>query len=116
MDSATAFTSVCINTAIYLPWLAGQCLNHKVRIERAIVEHVTDAAIRHHSGSLADIVVNCTGLSSLTLGGVNDKELYPGRGQIVIVRNDPKVMMDVSGSDDGPDETAYIMHRAGGEC
>ncbi|KAK6389350.1 D-amino acid oxidase, partial [Oleoguttula sp. CCFEE 5521] len=26
IDSGTGFTSVCINTALYLPWLASQCL------------------------------------------------------------------------------------------
>ncbi|KAF2103284.1 D-amino-acid oxidase [Rhizodiscina lignyota] len=117
MDSATGFTSVCINTAIYLPWLAGQCLKNGVKIERGIASHVADAASMHHSGKKADVVVNCTGLSSLKLGGVEDKKVYPGRGQIVVVRNDPKVMASTSGTDDGSDEATYIMHRAaGGGC
>jgi D-amino-acid oxidase len=59
-------------------------------------------------------VVNCTGLRSLKLGGVEDTKLYPGRGQIVVVRNDPKVMTSISGTDDGSDEATYIMHRAAG--
>lgn len=115
IDAATAFTSVCINTAIYLPWLAGQCLRNGARIERGIVKHVSDAAALHHSGKRADLVVNCTGLSSLRLGGVEDAKLYPARGQIVVVRNDPKVMTTVSGTDDGSDEATYIMHRAAGK-
>jgi D-amino-acid oxidase len=62
-------------------------------------------------------VVNCTGLSSRSLGGVEDQSVYPARGQIVLVRNDPKVMASVSGTDDGGDEATYIMHRAaGGGC
>ena len=117
IDSATAFTSVCINTAIYLPWLAGRCLKNGVIIKRGIAKHVSDAATLHHSGQPAKVIVNCTGLSSRFLGGVEDQSLYPARGQIVLVRNDPKIMASVSGTDDGGDEATYIMHRAaGGGC
>ncbi|KAJ9627828.1 D-amino acid oxidase [Taxawa tesnikishii (nom. ined.)] len=117
VDSGTGFTSVCINTAIYLPWLVSQCLRNGVVFQRGIVRHVAEAASLHHSGERADLVLNCTGLSSLHLDGVNDNQLYPARGQIVLVRNDPGVMSTVSGTDDGPDEATYIMHRAaGGGC
>lgn len=81
------------------------------------MSHVAEAANLHHSGKRADLVVNCTGLSSLRLGGVEDSTLYPARGQIVVVRNDPHVMASTSGTDDGPDEATYVMHRAaGGGC
>ena len=71
----------------------------------------------HHTGKRADLVINCTGLSSLRLGGVEDSAMYPARGQIVVVRNDPGVMTSTSGTDDGSDEATYIMHRAaGGGC
>lgn len=117
IDSATSFTSVCINTAIYLPWLAGQCLKNGVIIKRGTVKHVSEAADLHHSGQPAKVIVNCTGLSSRFLGGVEDESVYPARGQIVLVRNDPKIMASVSGTDDGGDEATYIMHRAaGGGC
>ncbi|EKG16753.1 FAD dependent oxidoreductase [Macrophomina phaseolina MS6] len=114
IDSATAFTSVCINTALYLPWLTGQCRKHGAQLRRGIVSHVADAAALHHSGQRADIVVNCTGLGSLKLGGVQDTNMYPGRGQIVLVRNTPGVMTSSSGTDDGEDEAVYIMQRADG--
>lgn len=117
MDGGTSFTSVCINTSIYLPWLVSQCLKHGVVLKRGIVKHVADAADLHHSGKKADLIVNCTGLSSLFLGGVEDTNLYPARGQIVLVRNDPGIMATSSGTDDGDDEAVYIMHRAaGGGC
>ena len=71
----------------------------------------------HHTGQRADLVINCTGLSSLRLGGVEDSALYPGRGQIVVVRNVPQFMCGTSGTDDGSDEACYIMNRAaGGGC
>ena len=37
MSDGIAFTSVCINTALYLPWLASQCLKLGIRIRRGIV-------------------------------------------------------------------------------
>ena len=108
---------MCINTSLYLPWLASQCLKHGVVIRRGNVSHVKDAAALSHTGKRADVVVNCTGLSSLRLGGVKDTTLYPARGQIVLVRNDPQIMAGISGTDDGSDEATYIMHRAaGGGC
>lgn len=113
-DYGVKFTSVCINTAIYLPYLLGQCLKNGVKVERAILGHISEAASLHQSGKKADIIINCTGLLSSKLGGVMDKTVIPVRGQIVIVRNDPKVMFTISGTDDGADELCYIMQRAAG--
>lgn len=109
-DSGTTFTSVCINTAIYLPWLASQCLNNGVVFKRATFTHIADAAKSgvHHNGRPADIVVNCTGLASIRLGGVEDAKMYPARAQVVLVRNDADAMYSVSGTDDAPDEAMYI--------
>ncbi|QSS58638.1 D-amino acid oxidase [Histoplasma capsulatum] len=114
VDAAISFTSVCINTGIYLPWLVSQCLKNSVVFKRAVFKHIADAASAHHSGTKADVVVNCTGLSSRKLGGVEDLKLLPARGQIVVVRNDPGIMTSISGSDDGDDEVCYIMNRAAG--
>jgi len=113
-DNGNSFTSVCINTAIYLPWLVSQCRKNGVVFKREIFKHVTDAAKVHHSGQQADLVVNCTGLGALKLGGVEDKNMIPARGQIVVVRNDPGIMCSTSGTDDGDDEACYIMQRADG--
>jgi D-amino-acid oxidase len=113
-DSGTAFTSVCINTAIYLPYLAGQCLKNGAVLRREILTHISEAADLHHSGLRADVIVNCTGLLASKLGGVMDRDIVPVRGQIVVVRNDPGVMVVTSGTDDGEDEICYIMQRAAG--
>lgn len=43
-----------------------------------------------------------------------DSTVIPARGQIVVVRNDPGVMLTISGTDDGDDEVCYIMKRAAG--
>ena len=62
----------------------------------------------------ADIIVNCTGLSSLKLGGVEDPKVYPARGQIVLVRNVAPFMACTSGTGDGEEEACYVMMRAAG--
>lgn len=114
IDSATSFTSVCINTAIYLPYLVSQCLKAGVRFQRSIFNHICDASTAHFSGQNADVIINCTGLSAAKVKGVEDKTVIPARGQVVLVRNDPGGMYSISGSDDGDDEVAYIMMRAAG--
>ncbi|KAI4153628.1 MAG: hypothetical protein LQ340_002194, partial [Diploschistes diacapsis] len=43
-DRGTAFTSVCINTALYLPYLLSRCLAAGVLIKRGAVSHISDAA------------------------------------------------------------------------
>lgn len=115
VDSATIFTSVCINTAIYLPWLVSQCLNNGVVFKRAVFKHISEASepTIHPSGKV-DLVVNCTGLMASTLGGVEDKSVVPARGQVVVVRNDAGKMIDISGTDDGDSEACYVMTRAAG--
>lgn len=115
IDNGQEFVSVCINTAVYLPWLVGQCVKNGAVFKRAVFKHIADAANAHHTGQKADVVVNCTGLSAKTLGGVLDDKMYPARGQIVVVRNDPGPMMSISGTDDGEDEALYIMTRAAGK-
>ncbi|KAI9787192.1 MAG: hypothetical protein M1839_003427 [Geoglossum umbratile] len=114
VDSATKWKSVCINTALYLPWLASQCLQNGVVIKRGVLGHISEAVGLHHTGKRADFIVNCTGLLASRLGGVMDKNVIPVRGQIVVVRNDPGIMATISGTDEGDDEVTYVMHRAAG--
>ncbi|KAI8941474.1 hypothetical protein NX059_002692 [Plenodomus lindquistii] len=110
----THFTSVCINPALYLPWLLGQCLRHGVQVKRASLHHILDAAKLHHTGLTADVVINCTGLGAAQLHGVRDSTVVPVRGQTILVDSDPGCMIGVSGSDEGAEELTYVMKRAGG--
>ncbi|KAK2614202.1 hypothetical protein N8I77_001049 [Diaporthe amygdali] len=107
------FGSVCINTAIYLPWLVGQCRKHGVDLKRASLNHISEASSLGHSGK-ADIIVNCTGLMASKLGGVMDSKVMPARGQIVVVRNVSPQMIATSSTEDSPDELIYAMTRAAG--
>ena len=112
-DYGIAFTSVCINTSIYLPYLVSQCLAAGVIFKRAVFSHISEATTVHSSGIPADVLVNCTGLAAGKLGGVEDKEMVPARGQTVLVRNDPGKMLGTSGLAEG--EMTYIMQRAAGK-
>ena len=118
--SGCEFGSVCINTALYLPWLVGQCRANGVTLRRGQVRHVAEAAALFGGGvgsdghQRADVVVNTTGLMASRLGGVMDDKLYPARGQIVVVRNEAPYMATVSGTDDAADEVSYVMTRASG--
>ena len=84
--------------------------------KRAILNHISEASQAHHTGRNADIIVNCTGLSARTLGGVEDNNMIPARGQTVLVRNDADAMYACSGCDDGEDEVCYMMQRAAGRA
>ncbi|KAG0642971.1 hypothetical protein HOY80DRAFT_998107 [Tuber brumale] len=116
VDFGTRWKSMCINPAIYLPYLLSQCLKWRVRFHRGTLTHIREAVNFHPtSSSYSDIVVvNCTGLGSSALSGVTDSRLTPARGQIVLVRNTAPAMISVLGTDDGDDEVTYIMTRAAG--
>lgn len=114
VDSGTTFKSVCINVAIYLPWLASQCLARGVVIKRAILSHIKEAEGLHHTGRKTGVVVNCTGLMARSLGGVMDESVIPVLGQIAVVSNTAPAMVAVSGTEDGEDENTYIMMRPAG--
>ena len=115
-DSATSFMSVCINTALYLPWLVSQCLRNGVVFKRKVVIHISDAKAIVCKPLIGppDLIVNCTGLGANKLGGVEDKTVMPVRGQVVVVRNESLKIIGTSGTDDGDDETCYVMTRAAG--
>ncbi|RMD40399.1 hypothetical protein DV735_g4717, partial [Chaetothyriales sp. CBS 134920] len=114
-DAGYAFTSVCINPAIYLPWLVGQCVKRGVVLRRGSLSHISQAQHLSHTAEPAGFVVNCTGLGSLKLGGVNDLSMAPARGQVVVVRNKAPSMLMFSSTnddDDKPGDNMYVMERA----
>ncbi|KAJ8114714.1 hypothetical protein OPT61_g3471 [Boeremia exigua] len=112
--SGSEFKSVCINPALYLPWLVGQCRANGVTFHRRNLAHITDAHYLKEVDLKAQIIVNSTGLSAMKLGGVMDQTMFPIRGQTVIVRNVAPTMVMQSGTDDGDDQACYMMTRAAG--
>ncbi|KAL1861238.1 D-amino acid oxidase [Paecilomyces lecythidis] len=113
-DAGYQFTTVCINTAIYLPWLLGQCAKQGVKFQRARLENIEEARNLSHTGKPAGFIINATGLGSRTLDGVADTKMLPARGQTVLVQNTIPAMMMFSGTNDGPAEETYMMQRAVG--
>lgn len=79
--------------------------------KRKVFAHISDAANVHHSGKRAELIVNCTGLSAGKLGGVEDKNMIPARGQTVLVRNDSELACGIH--DD--EEVCYVMQRPAGK-
>lgn len=82
--------------------------------KRDVFTHIREAANIHHSGRKAELIINCTGLSARRLGGVEDQSMVPVRGQTVLVRNDPGILLHVDPVN-GKDELCYVMKRAAGE-
>lgn len=80
--------------------------------KRKVFVHISDAANVHHSGERAELIVNCTGLSAGKLGGVEDENMIPARGQTVLVRNESGFMCGV---DDDQENLSYVMQRAAGK-
>jgi D-amino-acid oxidase len=119
VDSAISYRSMCINTALYLPWLVSQCLENGVIFKRSNLTSLTSAASLHQSEDPAALVVNCTGIGAHKLKGLGpdgtgDKLVFPARGQIVLVRNEVEKMVELTAPIEGGDEMTYIMTRAAG--
>lgn len=114
VSSGCTFTGICINPAIYLAWLVGQCSKYGVVFRRRAVSHLAELGNLHHTGAKADIIVNASGLGAMDLKGVEDQGMMPIRGQIVLVENESSSMYNISGTDDGAEEISYVMTRAAG--
>lgn len=103
-----------INTPHYLNYLVSRLLALGVTFKRSSLAHILDARPLHHSGQPADVIVNCTALGALRLGGVEDQRMVPARGQTVLVCN--TAPFQGSFTNNVGDERTYLMTRpvAGG--
>ncbi|CCM01227.1 uncharacterized protein FIBRA_03275 [Fibroporia radiculosa] len=88
-----SFTTYVIDPPLYLNYLLSRFLARGGTIVRGVVQHINQvleggAGIfsGKHSSSPIDALVVCTGLGTRVLGGVEDKDMYPSRGQTVLVR------------------------------
>ncbi|HLD08280.1 MAG TPA: FAD-dependent oxidoreductase [Candidatus Peribacterales bacterium] len=80
-----------IHTRYYLKWLLNQNIRLSVKMQMKKINHI-DEAFEHHN-----IVVNCTGLGSRDIQGIQDNTMTAIRGQLVCIKNpgDIKgIMMD----------------------
>jgi glycine/D-amino acid oxidase-like deaminating enzyme len=88
-----SFTTLTIDTPKYLNYLLSRFLASGGSIIRGTVQHIQQvieggATALSGSGkpSRVDAVVVCAGLGARTLGGVEDKAMYPIRGQTVLLK------------------------------
>lgn len=103
-----AFTSVSVNSPVYLRWLEEQCRGLGVKIRRSSLRALSDVV---RSNTIA--VVNATGLGAGKLADVMDDKVEPIRGQIVVVRAPKPVtrcVMDASAHAE-PTRSTYIIPR-----
>jgi len=115
-DWGIFYRSLALDPSIYLHYLQSQCLSLGVKFRRAAVSHIREA-FDITGESKAHVVVNCTGLWASKLGGVNDANMVPIRGQLVIVENDSGGMFSVSGDDTMQEdigECCYVIPRPAG--
>ncbi|KAJ7057803.1 D-amino-acid oxidase [Mycena amicta] len=88
-----SFNTLTIDSPIYLNYLMSRFLAAGGSIVRGTVQHIAQvveggAAVFSRRTSLAApaAVIVCVGLEARTLGGVEDKDMYPIRGQTVLLR------------------------------
>jgi D-amino-acid oxidase len=89
------FTAPLVEMGRYLPWLAAQ-----VTVFRRRVDRLDEAFVE------APVVVNATGLAAGELAG--DPEVYPARGQIVLVPN-PGLQISIRAEGD---PSTYVHPRS----
>ncbi|THH21228.1 hypothetical protein EW146_g288 [Bondarzewia mesenterica] len=81
VKSGVEFHTVSINPEIYLPWLKSELESRRVQfIKRRLVSLDEAGKLAGEGG----VVVNATGLGARSLIGVEDKKVFPIRGQTVI--------------------------------
>jgi D-amino-acid oxidase len=107
------FDTFCIDPAIYLPYLKIRCISQGIHFKRATLVHISEAVDLHHPHpQRAALIVNCSGVMASKLGGVEDDQLIPVKGQLVLVRNESHGMFSMSGEEGVPSgEYCYIMSR-----
>lgn len=78
------YTTFNFNAPKFLLFLKAYLIKHGVTFVRQRVTHVNEAFLSPSTKA----VFNCTGIGAYSLGGVEDKNMYPIRGQVVVVSAD----------------------------
>ncbi|KAF9123533.1 hypothetical protein BGW39_008904, partial [Mortierella sp. 14UC] len=125
VEFGIAYTTVSVHAPKYLAYLQEQILSRGGTIDRTTVPSLKALAqIPHADGRKPDIIINCSGLGSRNLPGVHDHQMFPTRGQIVIVKVPEDVWPKVKqftmeryaeGSAMGTGTITYIIPRDNGE-
>ncbi|KAF8067739.1 D-amino-acid oxidase [Lyophyllum atratum] len=115
------FTTVTIDTPVYLKYLMARFIASGGSVVLGSIQHVDQLveggvyAVDSQVGGPAppDAVVVCAGLGARTLGGVEDGDVYPVRGQTVLLRAPWVRFGRTVSSVDGT--WTYVMPRRSGD-
>jgi D-aspartate oxidase/D-amino-acid oxidase len=116
--SGVTFSTVSIDVPIYLNYLLTRFLALGGRILRGSVLHINQVLEGgtglFAGGSKLDplpaAVIVCVGIAARFLGGVEDKDVYPVRGQTVLIRA-PWVRFGKTTTFDEEGNKTYIIPR-----
>lgn len=109
---ATSFTTIDIDTPAYLPYLLARFLAKGGSIVRNSLQHISQALEGAFTPFRPDALVVCAGIGARFLGGVEDKDVYPIRGQTVVVR---APWVKLGWGLNGKDGLTYIIPRGSGD-
>ncbi|KAK3826757.1 MAG: hypothetical protein J3R72DRAFT_405975 [Linnemannia gamsii] len=125
VEFGIAYTTVSVHAPKYLAYLQEQILARGGTIDRTTVPSLKALAqIPHADGRKPDIIINCSGLGSRNLSGVHDHQMFPTRGQIVIVKVPDEIWPKAKqftmeryaeGSAMGTGTITYVIPRENGE-
>ena len=114
-EEGVSFQTLTIDMPVYLPYLASKFRAQGGKTVRVSIHHISQLADGSYTGGRKpDIIVVCTGLGSRFLGGVEDKNVYPIRGQTVLLRT-PWVKFGRTFSDLKTGLWTYIIPRRSGD-
>lgn len=110
-----------IDPPVYLNYLLSRFIARGGHIVRGTVQHVSQIVeggvgiwMNGKPSTAPDALVICNGLGAKTLGGVDDAQVYPNRGQNVIIHA-PWVTDAMSLSSPDPTIDTYIFPRRNGD-
>lgn len=109
--SGLTFRTLTIDTPAYLNYLAIRFTRQGGRMHRAKLSSLSRVQRKLGLGNAPSVVVNCTGLGSMSLADVQDQALYPTRGQICMIR---APWMEYGKTFTGKGSTSYTIPRSSG--
>ncbi|ORX73080.1 nucleotide-binding domain-containing protein [Linderina pennispora] len=78
------YSTLLINVPHYLSYLKAQFESLGGRVIQSRLDHIREALLFAQTRTDPPLVINCTALGSRSLGGVNDQNMYPIRGQTLV--------------------------------
>jgi glycine/D-amino acid oxidase-like deaminating enzyme len=109
---AASFTTVSIDIPAYLPYLLARFLARGGSIIRSSLQHISQVLEGALTPFKPDALVVCAGIGARFLGGVEDKDVFPIRGQTVLIR---APWVKFGRTVHGKDEITYIIPRRSGD-